>query len=381
MAGSGAITADARARSDASADAAHRTALDGIRALAIAGVMLVHAGAPGARSGWVGVDLFFVLSGFLITTLLMLEWRATGAIAWLPFMVRRALRLMPAYFLYALFITACLWLWSGSVRSVNGGWSAVGLTGALWGYAINFVPQGGIWNGQELTVHLWSLAVEQQYYLVWPLVIIALAARPRALRVVAIALAALLTLLFVVQEPERNMLWTRGFSLVVASALAIWTTHDTALLEKRLLQRVVDAAGIVLLALLAVLPYVAGWPEARVRLAILPLLVPVFALWVARLWHVRGHGAIRGMLQDRRLVYVGKVSYGIYLYHEAVRVGVWAWMKPLMEDWPASVGFVARLAVYALASFVLAAASYELFEKKFLRVAGRFRPRRVATSA
>ena len=66
MAGSGAITADARARSDASADAAHRTALDGIRALAIAGVMLVHAGAPGARSGWVGVDLFFVLSGFLV---------------------------------------------------------------------------------------------------------------------------------------------------------------------------------------------------------------------------------------------------------------------------------------------------------------------------
>ena len=81
------------------------------------------------------------------------------------------------------------------------------------------------------------------------------------------------------------------------------------------------------------------------------------------------------------MVYIGKVSYGIYLYHEAVRVGVWYWMKPLMAGWPPSVGFLARLALYAMISFVLAAISYELFEKRFLRYSNHFRPRRATVSA
>ena len=176
------------------------------------------------------------------------------------------------------------------------------------------------------------------------------------------------------------MLWTRGFSLMLASALALWTAHDPSILEMRGVQRLVDLAGAVLLLLLAVLPYCPTWTDDRARITLIPLLVPIFALWVARLWHVRGSGAIRALLQDRRLVYIGKISYGIYLYHEAVRVGVWYWMKPIMEGWPAGVGFIARLALYAAISFVLAAASYELFEKKFLRLADRFRPRRALSS-
>ncbi len=363
------------------AGASHRTALDGIRAFAIGAVMLVHAGMPGARSGWIGVDLFFVLSGFLITTLLALEIRATGGVAWLPFMARRALRLMPAYFLYAVFITWCIWAWSGSVRTSNGPWTAAGLTAALWTYTINFVPQGGVWNGQDLTVHLWSLAVEQQYYLFWPIVIILLTSRPRALRFVAIALTVTFIALFIAQAPGLAMLWTRGFSLVLASALALWAAHDASFLERRLLQRSFDCAGIVLLVLLAVLPYCPGWSDNRTRTTLIPLLVPVFAMWVARLWYVRGTGAMRALLQDRRMVYIGKVSYGIYLYHEAVRVGVWYWMKPLMAGWPPSVGFLARLALYAMISFVLAAISYELFEKRFLRYSNHFRPRRATVSA
>lgn len=363
------------------ANAVHRTALDGIRAFAIGAVMLVHAGAPGARSGWVGVDLFFVLSGFLITTLLAMEMRATGGVAWVPFMARRALRLMPAYFLYAAFVTWCIWGWGGSMRSTSGPWTAAGLTAALWTYTINFAPQGGIWNGQDLTVHLWSLAVEQQYYLFWPLVIIALARWPRALRFVAVGLAAAFIALFIAQAPGLAMLWTRGFSLVLASALALWAAHDASFLEWRALQRGVDAAGVVLLAALTVLPYCPGWTDNATRTLLIPMLVPVFAMWVGRLWYVRGGGAMRALLQDRRLVYVGKVSYGIYLYHEAVRVGVWYWLKPHMDGWPQSIGFVTRFVIYAAISFVLAALSYELVEKQFLRYADRFRPRRAATGA
>lgn len=361
------------------AGATHRTALDGLRALAIIGVMLFHAGMPGFRSGWIGVDLFFVLSGFLITTLLAMESSGSGTVAYGPFMARRALRLMPAYFLYAIFITLLVWCWPGSERSHNGGWDARGFTAALWTYTINYVPQGGIWNGQDLTVHLWSLAVEQQYYLIWPLVILALHSRAAPLRWVAVALAVATTASFVVAPDglsRNNLLYTRGFSLMVASALALWIFHRPSTLRNRCFNRCVDAFGVVMILVLAVTPYAPSWSEGRTRSLFILSLVPVFAFWIARLWSVGGDSWSRRLLQTRSLVYVGKISYGVYLYHEAIRVAVWFTMKPLMAHWPPAAGFVIRLAVYFVVSFALAAVSYEFFEKKFLRLAGRFRPAR-----
>lgn len=368
----------------AAGGASHRTALDGLRALAIIGVMFVHAGAPGFRSGWIGVDLFFVLSGFLITTLLAMESSASGTIAYGPFMARRALRLMPAYFVYALFITMLVWCWPGSVRSANAGWNALGFTAALWTYTINFVPQGGVWNGQDLTVHLWSLAVEQQYYLVWPIVILALHSRAAVLRWLAVGLAIATTATFVLTPDslyKNDMLYTRGFSLVVASALALWVFHRPQLVRHAVFNRALDAVGGLLLVGLALAAYAPGWPESRMHEVFIPLLVPVFAFWIARLWSVGGDGWMRRLLQSRTLVYVGKISYGVYLYHEAVRVAVWFTMKPWMAHWPAGAGFVIRMAVYFLVSFALAALSYEFFEKKFLKLTDRFRPGRARTEA
>jgi peptidoglycan/LPS O-acetylase OafA/YrhL len=361
---------------------AHKSALDGLRALAILGVMCFHAGAPGFRSGWIGVDLFFVLSGFLITTLLAMEWAATGALAWGPFMLRRALRLMPAYFLYAIFLTFLIWAWPGSVHSENGGWNAAGFTAAIWTYTINFVPQGGIWNGQNLTVHLWSLAVEQQYYLIWPLVILALGSRAAVLRWVAIALAAAAVAAFLVAPDgmqKMAMLYTRGFSLLVASAMALWVFHKPALIAHTAFNRAIDLAGVLLLIAIAAVAYAPGWSEENVREVFIPPLVLVFAFWIARLWNMQSSSWSRRLLQRPELVYIGKISYGIYLYHEAVRVAVWYLMKPLMAHWSPAAGFVARLALYFVISGLLAAISYHFFETQFLRLTGRFRPARAAT--
>jgi peptidoglycan/LPS O-acetylase OafA/YrhL len=147
----------------------------------------------------------------------------------------------------------------------------------------------------------------------------------------------------------------------------------------RLFNRVLDVAGALLLLGLAAAPYALGWPESRMHEVFIPLLVPVFAFWIARLWNLSGEGWLRRVLQARSVVYIGKISYGVYLYHEAVRVCVWFLMKPWMAHWPASAGFLVRMAVYFLASFALAAVSYEFFEKKFLRLAGRFRPARAKT--
>jgi peptidoglycan/LPS O-acetylase OafA/YrhL len=113
----------------------------------------------------------------------------------------------------------------------------------------------------------------------------------------------------------------------------------------------------------------------------IPLLVPIFAFWIARLWNIGGQGPIRRLLQSRSLVYIGKISYGVYLYHEAVRVAVWFTMKPWMSHWPPAAGFVIRMVVYFAVSFALAAVSYEFFEKRFLRLAGHFRPARARSEA
>jgi len=360
-------------------DGKHRTALDGLRALAIVSVMLFHAGCPGFRSGWIGVDLFFVLSGFLITTLLAMESAASGTVGYWRFMARRALRLMPAYVLYAVFITVLLWGAAWSVRTENGGWTATGLTTALWTYAINYVPQGGIWNGQDLTIHLWSLSVEQQYYLVWPLLFLALHRRSATLTWVASGLALAATLSFVLAPyglHKNNLLYTRGFSLVLASALALHVFYRPGILTGAGVNRFVDILGGLLLVALFVAPYKPWWPEDRIREVLLPILVPIFGWWIARLWTVQSGSKFREVLRSRGLVYIGKISYGVYLCHEAVRVGVWSVMKPLMSDWSPAFGFVARLVVYLLLSFALASLSYECLEKRFLRFTGRFRPSR-----
>ena len=88
----------------------HVRSLDGVRAIAIIGVLLTHAGAPLFEAGWLGVDLFFALSGFLITTLLLEEHARVGAISYKDFLARRALRLMPAYLLYVAVMTYGIFL-------------------------------------------------------------------------------------------------------------------------------------------------------------------------------------------------------------------------------------------------------------------------------
>src|SRR5262249_18583510 len=117
------------------------------------------------------VDLFFVLSGFLITTLLLREHQRFGRIGLRLFWGRRFLRLMPIYLLYVTGITIAMFAGPASSLTIHEGWTPAMFAGSLWIYLFNLLPQGGIWTGQYLTRHLWSLSVEEQFYFVWPVIL------------------------------------------------------------------------------------------------------------------------------------------------------------------------------------------------------------------
>ena len=201
----------------------HVPSLDGLRGLAVLVVVGVHARVPGTELGFLGVDLFFVLSGFLITTLLAREVDRTGRINLPRFWGRRFLRLGPAYGLYVGALSVAFLAGVGW-RRPSGGWTPPGYLGSLWGYYSNYLPAGGIWEHQWLSMHLWSLAVEEQYYLIWPL--LCAAALPRRLgEPLAWLLVAAVLVCRHLSPGDLLMthLDTRGVGIILGSAVALST--------------------------------------------------------------------------------------------------------------------------------------------------------------
>jgi peptidoglycan/LPS O-acetylase OafA/YrhL len=339
----------------------------------------VHAGVPGFEAGWLGVDLFFCLSGFLITTLLLNEWSENGSLALRRFWIRRFLRLMPAYYCYSIGITFGIWLWHGSVLTRNHGWGPVELTTALWAYFMNYVPMGGIWNGQILTVHLWSLSLEEQYYLIWPVTLWGLLKYPKVVAptIWAITAASIAYFVFFASYTDRAyMLYGRGISLFFSSSLAVSLHHSSNSNTIRdLLSRLSANLLLMVAAILTLAAYFLAsnsvLSEGDLRRFVLPELIVAYALAIARLWYGGINGPWRSILTFPMIVYIGKISYGIYLYHELIRIVVWWATKPWSEEMPRALTYVFRLALYSCASVGIAALSFQFLERRFLALKSR----------
>ena len=210
----------------------HLAPLDGLRAIAVAAVMAFHTGASWAVGGFLGVDVFFVLSGFLITVLLLKEWQRRTQVSLRRFYARRALRLLPAVTLMCAVILVIGPVGTGAAAR-NALWKAVAGTMFYfqnWQQAFHLIPI------LQLTDHTWSLAIEEQFYLVWPTLLIAtllLARRAgrdplNAALIVALTLAAASAI-------EKIVLWsgpgsqariyygtdTRADPLLIGAALGI----------------------------------------------------------------------------------------------------------------------------------------------------------------
>jgi peptidoglycan/LPS O-acetylase OafA/YrhL len=345
-------------------------ALDGLRALAILAVMAVHAGVPGASLGWLAVDLFFVLSGFLITTLLADEYARENTIGLGKFWGRRFLRLMPVYWLYVCALTIAMVVFHWGWLHNHKGWTVGGYVTSLWLYFANYAPLGGIWEHQSLAVHLWSLAVEEQFYFAWP-VLCLIALRLGCATWVAWGLVAAIVCRRMSGMESFALLDTRGLGLVLGCAAALSLRDGRSPGLRRCLGmapfRIFTLTSIALVVGVATYYRQRGMSEATIHLWVAPICVALFAALIAMLWY----GPVDPIAQAlawRPLAYLGRISYGMYIYHMVSQYLTWNVLLRSIEYWPRWPKFGIRLLVYFAATVGLATLSYYFFEKQFLRL-------------
>ena len=305
-------------------------ALDGLRALAVVAVVFYHAKFSWMQGGFIGVEVFFVVSGFLITSLLLEEAEENHSVALKQFWYRRARRLLPALFVMLIAVSAWALLFSdykvGQLR--HDFLSAVFYFSNWWQVFFSDVPYFAP-KDPPLLRHLWSLAVEEQWYLLWPFAFIALLrwrrSRARAAQTlvgVSVAIMVLTALLYDGANPDRvNFLYlstlTRSTGLLLGAAGALlwrpWTMTGRARVAEIPERTLTAAAGVssVLLAVLAVSLTVDGAFLYRGGLVLVTLSSLVL---VATAVHPNA-AAVQRALGSRPLVEVGKRSYGLYLWH------------------------------------------------------------------
>jgi peptidoglycan/LPS O-acetylase OafA/YrhL len=309
--------------SEVRASGPHVSGLDGIRAVAVIGVLAFHAGVSGFGGGLLGVDIFFVLSGFLITSLLLGEWSKTGTVSFRRFYERRARRLLPGLLLLVLLVAAyAQWFAeTDTLSTLRGDALSTILYVANWrfifsgqSYFVHFGPPSPL-------LHTWSLAVEEQFYLVWPAVAL-FVMRRRGKR----GLAAAATILMVASAALTFVLLHQGVSV---SRLYYGTDTRTQELMAGALLAVVAPAitrnarawrwpvtvlgGLGALFLLWALHGVSGQGNFLYEGGF--LLVAVASAAVVLVVVVVPRALMARFLGWGVLGYVGRISYGLYLYH------------------------------------------------------------------
>ncbi|HEX7992287.1 MAG TPA: acyltransferase, partial [Streptosporangiaceae bacterium] len=297
--------------------------LDGVRALAVLAVLAFHEGLPWIPGGFLGVDVFFVLSGYLITDLLVARYRKHGGIGLGRFYQRRARRLLPALGLMLVTVTAAVSLLEPGQRAalrpaIRG---AVTYTSNWW-QAFAHQSYFSLYGPPPAFQHLWSLAVEEQFYLIWPLLlalILTLVHSPRRRALVAWggAVASALTMLAIYQPGgDPSLVYygtdTHASALMIGAALALtWPLAKVAGSAGRATSRL-DALGVAALVILAW----AAWHLSGSNSVLYPYGLVLAALAAGGLiLAAAAPGRIGSLLSWQPLRWLGIRSYGIYLWH------------------------------------------------------------------
>ena len=324
--------------------------------MAVIAVLLFHAEFSFASGGFLGVSLFFTLSGFLITTLLIDEHETTGTLSLRRFYGRRVRRLLPAaYAGLALVVVLSGWWADDQLRKLPGDVIAAVANVANWRFAFSSTSYEDLFLGEPSPVaHFWSLAIEEQIYLVLPVVVyLALRRSRRTLAIttgVLFAASIAATLLTTDRDLVYNGTHTRAAELLVGVALA-------QMLYKRVAtpHRSTNTAwlpGLSALALFVVLVKVTSLQQEWIYQGGLVGVALVSALLIAAVVHGRFPA---NLLASRPLVAIGKVSYGIYLYHWPVFL--------LLDAERTGLDQVPLFVVRCLVTAVLTMLSYRLIEQ------------------
>jgi peptidoglycan/LPS O-acetylase OafA/YrhL len=344
----------------------YRPDIDGLRALAVIAVVAFHGFPEYVTGGFVGVDVFFVISGFLISGIILDEARL-GVFSLRNFYARRIRRIFPALLLVLVVSLVAGWWLFLPADMVRLGKQLTASAAFLSNFYLWF--QSGYFSPDARTfplLHLWSLGVEEQFYIAWPLIIIGLRRKPNWI-IFAIVLIAVLSFSLNVafidnHEADFYSPLTRAWELMLGASLAWLRRRDGMVWPTSRSADIATIAGLMFIVASALLfdqqsPY-PGW------LALIPTIGASLIIWSAA--HSR---VASSTLSTRALVFVGLISYPLYLWHWPLLVFSAAFkFAPLT---PLEVGLVVAL------SFILAWLTYELVEKKFR--AGRMNKAKMAT--
>ncbi len=339
----------------------YRPCLDGLRGVSILAVMSLHARMFVGRAAFIGVVTFFVLSGFLITCLLIEEWDRRGTLSLKRFYLRRVLRLLPA--LTVMLVTFVVYQWVSGPRA-----DAVTATkDALqalfycrnWAMALAPTFEPGLFG------HTWSLSIEEQFYLLWPPALLLLLRRASGRRSILwwVLLAVFLSAFGRFAFAFIGMTYTRiefgtdtrcdALLLGCAAGIALCLGLIPA---GRWMERL--TAGLGYASVLGLIWLTVGVPSGfESEVSLVYFLIPLLAVLVI-MQAVRPQSLLGGVLSATWLVYIGKISYGLYLWHLPIFLHVQA------RHWPKPKELAVEYALTAAAVL----ASYYLLERPILAV-------------
>ncbi|GAA1151996.1 acyltransferase family protein [Ornithinicoccus hortensis] len=340
---------------------AFRGDIEGLRAVAVGTVLIFHVGVPFMRGGFVGVDIFFVISGFLITSLLIREATATGRISLADFYARRARRLLPAASLVLLFTAVAGWLVLPGQDRANVGTDVVAATFYVvnWALAARSVDYLAEDAAPSAVQHYWSLSVEEQFYVVWPLLIILglflarrTAARPKPLLFGLLAVVAAASFVYSVRHTAADpatayfFTTTRIWELAIGALLAFLVVRLTRL--PRGLAELLAGVGLVLTVGSAfLLTTSTPWPGSAA-------LAPTVGAALVIAGGCASQSTVTArLLSLRPMVWIGGLSYAIYLWHWPLLVLAKVWNPDLR---------IRHLALLGVLSVVLAWLTKHLVE-------------------
>jgi peptidoglycan/LPS O-acetylase OafA/YrhL len=345
----------------------YRPALDGLRGVAILAVVVTHAKLVNG-AGDVGVDIFFVLSGFLITSLLIEEWDKFHSVSLKRFYARRALRLLPALVV----MIAGLVMWHLATSQWVAGRTALDGLITLF-YSTNWALALGFRQPVHVFAHTWTLSIEEQFYLWWPIALTLLLRRSNSrgslLHWVILGMFLLLIerVMIAVGTPRGGTDWlyyateARADTLLVGCAAAIVLGSNLICWNRRAriaikyLAWLVGVPGLLLIG-------IAATKSIEFSAIGLHITIGLFAVLILVEIVISNSGVLVWLMSWRWLIHVGKMSYGLYLWHYPIFCEVQSRKWPLSNELAIEVGLTA----------VATLASFYLIERPALKLKGRF---------